>query len=168
MPVAKVQYPHFTIRDPGGIFKCMDHKQLILDHLKNVEVMQLATVNGDQPAVCNVHFYADDNLNLYWLSNIATHHSKNLAANPKAAVAMAVNTEMPLIGVQLQGEAVECDAAANETALRAYAARHHREEWVQAILDGEGDNRAYKFTPHTLGVFDLKNFPKDPRQEWPL
>jgi uncharacterized protein YhbP (UPF0306 family) len=146
----------------------MEPKQLILDYLKDVYIMQLATVDGDQPAVCNVHFYADDDLNLYWLSNTETHHSKNLAVNPRAAVTMAVHTDMPLIGVQLQGDASECDPSECEPALRAYAKRHDREEWVQNIIDGKGDIKPYKFTPHTLGVFDFKNFPKDPKQEWPL
>jgi hypothetical protein len=33
------------------------------------------------------------------------------------------------------------------------------------VIDGKGNNK-YKFTPRVLGLFDLKNFPKDPKQEW--
>jgi uncharacterized protein YhbP (UPF0306 family) len=146
----------------------MEPKKLILDHLQEAYVMQLATSKDGQPWVCNVHFYADDDLNLYWFSNTNTRHSKDIAANPRVAVAVAVHTEMPLIGVQLEGDAELCDLAACEPALRAYGVRHHREEWVQTAMDGQGDIKPYKFTPRLLSVFDFKNFPKDPKQEWPL
>lgn len=146
----------------------MEPKKLILDHLKDVYVMQLATARNGQPWICNVHFYADDDLNLYWLSNVNTRHSQDIAANPRTAVAMAVHTEMPLVGVQLEGDAKQCDPAVHEAALRAYAKRHDREEWVQNIIDGKGDIKAYVFTPRLLSVFDFKTFPKDPKQEWPL
>jgi len=147
-------------------YKCMEPKKLILDHLKNANVMQLATAQNNQPWVCNVHFYTDEHLNLYWLSEPGRRHSQDIAANPKVAVAVLVSEEMPLIGVQLEGDAEQCDAADYVEVLHAYGKRHHREAWAQAVIDGEGNNKLYKFTPRVLGLFDLKNFPKDPKQEW--
>lgn len=146
----------------------MEPKKLILEHIKTKDVMQLATAQNNQPWVCSVHFYADDDLNLYWLSEPGRHHSQDIAANPKAAVAILVSEEMPLVGVQLEGDAEACDAASYTDVLRAYGARHHREAWVQDVIEGKGNNVLYKFTPRVLGLFDLKNFPKDPKQEWQI
>ena len=47
--------------------------------------MSLATVNGDQPWVCEVHFAYDDNPNLYWRSKTDRRHSQEIVANPKVA-----------------------------------------------------------------------------------
>jgi hypothetical protein len=33
------------------------------------------------------------------------------------------------------------------------------------VIDGKGNNK-YKFTPRVLGLFDMKNFPEAPKQEW--
>jgi uncharacterized protein YhbP (UPF0306 family) len=144
----------------------MEPKKLILDHLKDVHVMQLATAQNNQPWVCNVHFYADENLNLYWLSEPGRRHSKDIAANTKAAVAILVSEEIPLVGVQLEGDAEMCTGSEYATVLRAYGERHNRADWAQDVIDGKGNNKLYKFTPRVLGLFDLKNFPKDPKQEW--
>lgn len=144
----------------------MNPKELIYDHIKNKDVMQLATAQNNQPWVCNVHFYADEDLNLYWLSEPGRRHSQDIAANGKTAVAILVSEVMPLIGVQLEGDAEVCDGAAYEAVLHAYGERHNRAAWAQDVVDGKGSNKLYKFTPRVLGLFDLKNFPKDPKQEW--
>lgn len=47
--------------------------------------MSLATVSGDAPWVCEVHFAYDDTLNLYYRSLTSRRHSQEIAANPKVA-----------------------------------------------------------------------------------
>jgi len=144
----------------------MDIKQLATDHLQDSFVMQLATSRGDQPWVCNVHFFADEDLNLYWMSDPTTRHSEDIAANPHVAVAVAVNEDMPLIGVQIEGDAEQLEFADYEDVLHKYAARHKREGFVEKALSGEMPFKLYRLAPRVVQIFDLKNFPKSPKQEW--
>ena len=45
-----------------------DLRERIKNYLKTARVMQLATSVDDKPWACNVHFYSDDDMNLYWCS----------------------------------------------------------------------------------------------------
>ena len=144
----------------------MNIKQLALNHLKDSFVMQLATSKDGQPWICNVHFLAEEDLTLYWMSEQDSRHSEDIAANPKVAAAIAVHTEMPLIGVQLEGDAKLLDFAGNEKILQAYASRHHRETLVADALAGRVPFKLYELTPRLVQIFDLKNFPKSPIQSW--
>lgn len=144
----------------------MDIKQLAKDHLKDSYVLQLATSHGDQPWVCNVHFFADDNLNLYWMSDPATRHSEDIAANPRVAAAVAVNEAMPLIGVQIEGDAEQLEFTGHDDVLQRYAARHERDDFIKKAVSGELPFKLYRLAPRVVQIFDLKNFPKSPKQEW--
>jgi uncharacterized protein YhbP (UPF0306 family) len=144
----------------------MDVKQLAKEHLKDSFVMQLATSKGNQPWACNVHFLADDDLNLYWMSVSNCRHSEDIAANPRVAVAIAVQVDMPLIGVQIEGDAEQLEFADHKELLHKYAARHNRDGFVEKALSGEVPFKLYRLTPRLVAIFDLKNFPKSPKQEW--
>src|SRR5438105_1228740 len=67
--------------------------------------MQIASASGDQPWICTVHYAEDEDQNLYWLSLPTRRHSKEIALNNKIAVAMAVKTDQPVIGIQAEGTA---------------------------------------------------------------
>ncbi len=47
--------------------------------------MSLATVSGNRPWVCEVHFAYDQDLNLYFRSKTTRRHSQEIAANPQVA-----------------------------------------------------------------------------------
>jgi uncharacterized protein YhbP (UPF0306 family) len=47
--------------------------------------MSLATVSGDKPWVCEVHFAYDDSLNLYFRSKLSTRHAQEIAKNSNVA-----------------------------------------------------------------------------------
>lgn len=47
--------------------------------------MSLATISGDRPWVCEVHFVYDDDLNLYWRSLSSRRHSQEITENPNVA-----------------------------------------------------------------------------------
>ncbi|HSE60737.1 MAG TPA: pyridoxamine 5'-phosphate oxidase family protein [Candidatus Saccharimonadales bacterium] len=148
----------------------MNIETIIRDHISSVMVMQLATAAGSQPWLCNVHFAYDDDLNLYWLSEASTRHSREIAENPHVAAAMAVHTTMPLIGVQIEGDAVRLEnLQEHEAVLHIYAKRHNREAWVEKLLsDNDSPFGLYKLAPRLIATFDLKNFPDAPKQEWRL
>jgi uncharacterized protein YhbP (UPF0306 family) len=63
----------------------MDPKDVIRRNINKCNIMQLATSSNDIPWVVTVHFYADDELNLYWSSRDSRRHSQEIASNPNAA-----------------------------------------------------------------------------------
>ena len=144
----------------------MDIKQIARGHIKDLYVMQLATSCDNQPWACTVTFFADDDLNLYWMSVPDCRHSEEIAGNPRVAAAFAVHTDMPLIGVQIEGDAEQLELAGHEELLNTYAERHNRQKVVESALSGKVNLKLYRLTPRLVQVFDLKNFPEAPKQEW--
>ncbi len=148
----------------------MDLQKLIREHIAKVEVMQLATSVNNQPWACTVHFAYDDNTNIYWFSKDETRHSQEVAQNPHVAVAMAIKTEWPVIGVQIEGDAEQMsDKAEIEAVVRNFAERHKREPaFVQGVLNGTNGFKPYRLTPRRIQIFDTQNSPKEPKQVWEL
>lgn len=146
----------------------MNIEQRIREHIATAEVMQLATVKDGQPWACTVHFIADDDLNIYWFSLPERRHSQDIAANPRAAVAMAIKTTWPVIGVQIEGDAAPVtDAAEIERVARQFADRHARgEKFVLGVLAGTEENKPYRLTPRMIQIFDKQNYPDKPEQVW--
>lgn len=146
----------------------MDIKELIKKYLAQGEVMQLATVANGKPWVCTVHFDNDEDLNLYWVSATDCRHSEEISKNAQAAVAMAIKTDWPVVGLQFEGEAgVITDVAEAEKVVRRFAKRHNRDDKiVTEVLSDESPKRAYKFKPTHIQLFDPQDFPGDPKQQW--
>lgn len=63
----------------------MDIEQKIREFLPHISHLSLATCQGNQPWVCEVHFVYDDQLNLYFRSKPDRRHSREIAANPNVA-----------------------------------------------------------------------------------
>src|SRR6185312_10756800 len=84
--------------------------EFVKDYLQQCQVMQLATAMGDQPWICNVHYVADENNVLYWVSSPKRRHSQEIHKNSKAAAAVAVKfPKHPVIGIQIEGDAKVLD-----------------------------------------------------------
>src|SRR5690349_3970682 len=144
----------------------MNIKELAKDHIKDAMVMQLATCSDNKSWVCNVHFLADDELNLYWISLLDCRHSNDIASNPRAAAAFAIQEVMPIVGVQVEGDVEQLEFANHKDVLEAYAKRHNRANFVEDALSGKmGLKKLFRLKPTTVQVFDFKNFPKDPKQQ---
>ncbi|MBP7807230.1 pyridoxamine 5'-phosphate oxidase family protein [Candidatus Saccharibacteria bacterium] len=63
----------------------IDVEKVIREYIGKSPHMSLATVSGDKPWVCEVHFAYDENLNLYFRSKPATRHSQEIAINSNVA-----------------------------------------------------------------------------------
>ncbi|HSW80061.1 MAG TPA: pyridoxamine 5'-phosphate oxidase family protein [Candidatus Saccharimonadales bacterium] len=150
----------------------MEPKESILKHLKVKKVMQLATVRDGQPWVCNLHFWADDDGNLYWISTEARRHSQEIKDDPRVAAAIAVQTDeevpgTPPIGIQVEGDAEIVTGSDMQTKLRSYFDYQNKpEKLYEDILSGENPHKLYRLKPRLYVIFDVQNSPKDPRQEW--
>lgn len=146
----------------------MDAKKLAKEYLKKIKIMQLATAENNQPWVCTVHFYADNDLNLWWSSRTDRKHSKQLDGNPKASATVMVheNTDEEdyVIAVTATGEAGLVKNVPEEVK-QAYIMKLNR---PAHLTPPNNMQEFYRLKPESIVVFDTKNFPKDPRQEFKL
>lgn len=143
----------------------MEVKKLIKKYLAQVQVMQLATAVNNQPWACNVHFAADDELNLYWLSQPNRRHSREIAKNKNVAATVAIKfPENPVIGVSAEGEAeIILTPEAIEVFDKKFGLSGDFKEKLLADTAGE---KLYRLKPRLFVLFDQVNFPDKPRIEW--
>jgi uncharacterized protein YhbP (UPF0306 family) len=150
----------------------MDPKQLAKEYVKQFNVMQLATAEDNDPWICTVHFYADDELNFYWVSSTDRHHSRHIAKNPLASATFVVHENTPeegyVISVTASGKAEVVTDVADEIR-KAYIAKLHKPANLLPDSDDSANlQKFYRLKPDSIIVFDTKNFPKNPRQEFSL
>ena len=144
-------------------------ESLVRKYVKNAEMMQLATVSGDQPWCCTLHFVCDENLNFYWISKPEARHSKEILDNKKIAVAITVRLDdLNIVGIQVEGDA---ELVENEDEIKAaiqlYTDKFNRgEEWYGDFIAGNNEHKLYCIKPRMFVLFDSVNFPDDERREW--
>ncbi|HEX5456267.1 MAG TPA: pyridoxamine 5'-phosphate oxidase family protein [Candidatus Saccharimonadales bacterium] len=146
----------------------MDPKKLAKEYLENIKIMQLATAENNKPWVCTVHFYADNELNLWWSSRTDRKHSQQLAGNSQASATVLVheNTseEDYVIAITATGKA-ELMKGISKEVKQAYITKLDRPAY---LTPPNNMQEFYRLKPESIVVFDTKNFPKDPRQEFKL
>lgn len=146
----------------------MDVPTLIKKYLQEPKVMQLATAEDGQPWACTVHFAADKDFNLYWISLPGRRHSKEIAKNKKAAATVPIKfPNHPVVGVSFEGDAQIVSLDDLETAADAYNKRFGLSDtFRKKLLEGTAEEKLYKLKPRLVVLFDQINFPDNPRQEW--
>ena len=147
----------------------MPVKKFITAYLQDAKLMQLATSKDNQPWVCSVWFAADDDLNIYWFSSISRRHSKEVINNIQvaAAIVLPLTPDDPPRGLQLQGFAqILTDQNDIDKATSLFTGRiFSREKIMEFMKDQEKPHRFYKIMPKQFVLFDVVNFPDNPRQE---
>lgn len=128
--------------------------------LGDAQTMQLATVANGKPWVASVYFVADNELNVYWLSWPERRHSREIAANVNVAATVAIKSDSPVIGVQLEGEAYEIiDSAIVADVMKRYITKYDAgKEFVTNFQKGINHHKLYKLVPSTIQLFDEVNF----------
>lgn len=144
----------------------MNPAELLDTYLGQGQAMQLATIRGDQPWICTVHFVSDDAHNLYWLSLPSRRHSQEAEAHTKAAAAIAVKTDNPVIGVQIEGEVSAVrDLATVQKVMSKYVAKYGKgTQFAELFAAGTNEHTMYRLTPKSVVIFDEVNFAGSPRQ----
>lgn len=151
----------------------MEPLDLVKKYINTVNVLQLATSVNDDPWVCNLHYYADENLNLYWISTEERKHSKHIAKNPQVAAAIKVheNTEDAdfVIGITIQGIAELIGDDPGDKIGKGFIHKHNKpEKLLDDIESGANPHKFYVLRPTKIVLFDSKEFPNQPRQETTL
>ena len=84
----------------------------IADFLAQCITLTVSTVSPNgSPRAADVYFCSDADLNVYFYSDPASRHSRNIARDPRVAVAVRVESMdwHEVKGVQLEGEAARVD-----------------------------------------------------------
>lgn len=131
--------------------------------------MQIATVKHGQPWVCSVYYIADYRT-VYWMSWPTRRHSQELAKNPKAAVAIVLHSEQPVVGMQAEGVVEEVtDLAEVERMTDKYVQKHGvGQQFAANFAAGTNKHHMYKMNMRKVVIFDERHFAGDPRQEVPV
>ena len=123
-------------------------------------VMQLATIGENGPWICTVHFVADEEMNLYWLSLPSRRHSQELAIDPRVAVTVVVKPEIPVVGIQAEGMAEEVqNPEALKIIMEKYVAKYEiGGDFYKNFIAGINKHKLYRFVPTRFSLFDEVNF----------
>ena len=149
----------------------MEPRSVIEEGLKNARMMQIATVNGDQPWNCTVYFASDDKMNLYWISLRESRHSKELESHPKVGVAIPLKfDDFKVRGLSIEGEAALVkDKEEIKYGVTLYCNKFNRgDEWLSDFFAGKIPFVVYRIKPKVIVLTDRVNFPDNERQEYKL
>lgn len=135
-------------------------EQTIRDYIPQVIHMSLATVKNNRPWVCEVHFYYDDNLNIYFASSIDSRHSQEIAENPFVSgnIVTQHHKDQKTRCVDFEGTAQILSAEdAEKTAYRAYVARYGESEGLLERIRQDGNVRFFKISVENYYLTDEYN-----------
>jgi uncharacterized protein YhbP (UPF0306 family) len=123
--------------------------------LNQARVMQLATSRGGQPWICTVYFVVSGG-NFYWLSFPERRHSRELEDNTKAAVAVVLKQDLPVIGVQAEGTVhtihnVDVAAPILELYVQKYGSGS---TFIERLKEGTNEHVLYCLEPRLVVLFD--------------
>lgn len=106
--------------------------------LETENTATLATSGAEGPWAAAVFFASDGQLNLYFVSDQHTRHGRDLAACPKAAIAVypACRVWTEVRGLQLTGRVEMLEGARRSRALELYLAKF---EEVRALFERPRD-----------------------------
>jgi len=134
----------------------IDVEKVVREYIDKTVHMSLATVEGDQPWVCEVHFAYDKDLNLYFISLPTRRHSQEIAANNKVAGNIIDKYELgqPVVGVYFDGSAEMLEAGEDrKIAVDAIKERLKRADDLESELDSPDGHRIYKIKVKNWYVF---------------
>lgn len=145
-------------------------KQLIQEYLEDAKMMHLATVAHGKPWVCNVWFASDADMNIYWFSSITRRHSKEVEKDSHVAGSMCLpqTPQDKPRGLQFEGTAeLLTDYADIEKAIGLYKDRIFPDEQIkQMMAHPDRPHKFYRILPDLFALFDVVNYPDDPRREY--
>jgi uncharacterized protein YhbP (UPF0306 family) len=128
----------------------------IREYIDQVVHMSLATVKDNKPWVCEVHFYYDDELNIYFTSSKNSRHAQELIANPFVAGNIVTqhfkNQKVRCVDFEGKAEMLAGDDA--EIAYRAYVARYGESEGLLNEIRKDGEVRSFKISVQDFYLFD--------------
>ena len=119
--------------------------------------MALATCADNKPWVCQVHFAHDDELNLYFSSNVHSRHCQEIAANPHVSGSITLHfgpTDKPQC-IDFEGTAeIVADISEEDFGYKAYDGKFPGRINVVEFLKPENGGKLYKITVSDYYMID--------------
>jgi len=111
----------------------------------------MATVDEGGPWATSLFYVSDEALNLYFISDPATRHSRALSRDARVAVTIHEETRewTAIQGIQLWGTAGAVEAA--EEAIARYTRKF---PFAAALIPASGPFRFYRVTPRWIRLID--------------
>lgn len=146
-------------------------KAQIFEYIAKNKIATIAVSFRNRPWAATVFFAYDQNLALYFMSDIQTRKAKNILQNPKVAV--AINEDWGgkgvVRGLQIEGKARMVAKKETEEAYFLFARRH---PWVKSFIHSEKDlhsevqtNRLFKIIPQKIVYQDDELFGPGGKEE---
>ena len=138
-------------------------RTLIVSYISTSVQMTITTVTKDQPWAAVVFYAYDDALNLYFLSDQRTRHSREINSNSKVAVTINKewNEPSPVKGIQIEGVAqvvaVNELAHAFTTYVKRFPSTKDFITDVKVFMDKAFNTRIFKVTPSKIYLLDEVN-----------
>lgn len=136
----------------------MDLKLRVKEVLERGHLMSLGTLDGGGVWVADVIYIHDDGLNLYWMSDPQTRHSKAISQNNSVAGTITVSnkSQEKNLGIQFSGFAEKIEGARFDLAKKHFAKRAHPEpKETDNVLDGDS---WYVLKLTKIHLIDEENF----------
>ena len=130
---------------------------IVREYIEQVIHMSFATVKDNKPWVCELHFYYDEELNLYFTSSKKTRHAQELLANPHVAGNIVTQhfKNQKVRCVEFEGTAEILDGIeAEEAAYKAYVARYGESEGLLNEIRKDSDVYMFKIKVQNFFLFD--------------
>lgn len=133
----------------------IDVEKTIREYIEQTVHMSLATTMDNKPWVCEVHFSFDDNLNLYFRSDAATRHCREIAQNPNVAGNIVTQhfKNQRVRGVYFEGGAERLQLVTEKDDAYTAIQRRFGNAKVFASTDPSGPG-VYKITVRNWYLFD--------------
>ncbi len=146
-------------------------KKLIHDFLSQHQLMSLATY-GEHPWIASVYYSFDKDLNLYFLSDPATLHCRQIAKNNQVAISIADSRQEVSIlkkGLQIYGIAKRISEVKKikhalsmwKETLKVTNPELTYSNMLKKVIKG----RMYQITPKKIKFFNQELFPVEDGQE---
>lgn len=136
--------------------------------LLSLSTLTLCTCGPDgQPHAAAVYFAADDDLNLFFMSDPKSQHGQDIIRDPRAAVAFHPECHgwKDIRGVQMRGDVQSVQPG--DPWDHAWAVYEQKFPFVSELKDVVARNQFYVFIPEWVRLIDnLKGFGY--KEEWSL
>jgi uncharacterized protein YhbP (UPF0306 family) len=136
----------------------MNIRKRILEVLENTHLMSLGTIHGKNVWVSDVIFIHDNKLNMYWMSDPDTRHSRALLKNKKVAGTITATTKSgtPNFGIQFSGNAEKINGPRHDLAVKHFKKRGKKKpKESDDVLQGDC---WYVLKPSKIELIDEENF----------
>ena len=133
-----------TVSDPKRIEKIV---QQLRTFLREISVMSLATVDDQAQAhACNAYFVADDDLNIFFVSDVDSAHATHIRRRPQMAVTVhaPVHRWQDIHGVQIHGNCRSVEPDQWDTVWSIFIAKFPETE---ELKDYARASQFYQITP---------------------